>query len=306
MRIITIANQKGGCGKTTTSINLSASLALKGRKVLLIDMDPQGHAGAGLNIEVSEENPTIYNVLCRFDDEEITLDDVTIQVNDNLYLAPSNLTLSLLEQVLSMAEGRETRLKEAIEGSQQAYDYIVIDSPPSLGLITFNSLMASTEVYIPIDMGYFSLHGTGRLLEIVDLVRNKTGHAIRAKVIATKYDRRTKIAGEILSDIKNHFNGSMFNSVINTNVTLKEAVRSGKSIVDFRKSSSGYRDYSALAEEVIEEEIIPAVRIPAEPINRLFQSSETEKPLYWDKEDEMDSILEDSDFIPVSTPEYVT
>ncbi len=305
MRIITIANQKGGCGKTTTSINLSASLALKGRKVLLIDMDPQGHAGAGLNIEVSEENPTIYNVLCSFDDEEISLDDVTLQVAENFYIAPSNLTLSLLDQVLSMVEGRETRLKEAIEGLQQAFDYIVIDCPPSLGLLTFNSLMASTEVYIPIDMGYFSLHGTGRLLEIVDLVRNKTGHAIRAKVIATKYDRRTKIAVEILGDIKNHFNGSMFNSVINTNVTLKEAVRSGKSIVDFRESSAGCRDYTALAEEVVEEEIIPAVRMPAEPISRLFESSEMETPL-WDEDDETDSFLEDHDFIPDSIPDYVT
>lgn len=290
MRVISVANQKGGCGKTTTSINLSASLAFQGRKVLLIDMDPQGHAGKGLNIETDETKPTIYNVFCNFEGQSITLDHVTRQIGENFHIAPSNLTLSIIEQVLSMAEGRETRLKLAIERSQQTYDYIVIDCPPSLGLLTFNSLMASSEVFIPIDMGFFSLHGTSRLLAIIDMVRNKTGHAIRAKFIATQYDRRTKIAGEILNDIKNNFDGSMFTTVINSNVKLKEAVRSRKSIIDYDSRCAGYRDYMALAEEVIEEEIIPAVRIPAEPISKLFRTSENEPLPFWHRDEQAEEI----------------
>jgi len=259
MRVISIANQKGGCGKTTTAINLSASLALKGQKVLLIDMDPQGHAGAGLNIKASEEKTTIYNVLCNFNDEKIGLDEATLQVAENFFLVPSNLTLSLLEQVLSMAEGRETRLRDAIEGSKQNYDYVVIDCPPSLGLLTFNSLMASMEVFIPIDMAFFSLLGTGKLLEIINMVRNKTGHLIRVKVIATMYDKRTNISGQILENLKDQFKDSIFSTVINSNVKLKEAAGFGKAIVDYDKLSQGYKDYMALAEEVVAEERIPGV-----------------------------------------------
>jgi len=290
MRVIAVANQKGGCGKTTTSINLSASLASQGRKVLLIDMDPQGHAGKGLNIETDETTPTIYNVFRNFEGQSITLDQVTRQIGENFHIAPSNLSLSIIEQVLSMAEGREKRLKQAIERSQETYDYIVIDCPPSLGLLTFNSLMASSEVFIPIDMGFFSLHGTSRLLAIVDMVRNKTGHSIRAKFIATQYDKRTKISGEILNDIKNNFDGSMFATVINSNVKLKEAARSRKSIIDYDRRCAGYRDYMSLAKEVIEEEVIPAVRIPAEPISKLFRTTENAPPPFWHKDEQAEEI----------------
>ena len=187
-------------------------------------------------------------------------------------------------------EGRETKIRQAIERSQQAYDYILIDCPPSLGLLTFNSLMASTEVFIPIDMGFFSLHGTSRLLAIIDMVRNKTGHVIKAKFIATQYDRRTKISDEILNDIKNNFEGSMFTTVINSNVKLKEAARSRKSIIDYNKRCAGYRDYMSLAEEVIEQEVIPAVRIPAEPISKLFRTTENAPPPFWHRDKQAEEI----------------
>ncbi len=259
MRTVAIANQKGGCGKTTTAINLSACLALKGQKVLLIDMDPQGHSSMGLGIKTDELKKTIYDVIGCAEGTKTRLDDVTVQVSENFHIAPSNLTLSLLEQNLSMTQGRETRLKEAIDDLYEIYDYIMIDCPPSLGLLTFNSLMAATEVFIAIDMGYFSLHGTGKLMEIIDMVRNKTGHFIRVKVIATKYDKRTRIAHEILHDIKAHFDGSMFGTVVNANVKLKEAASFGKSIADYWQRSRGFRDYNALAEEVVSEESIPGV-----------------------------------------------
>ena len=254
MRIVSIANQKGGCGKTTSAINLSACLAYKGRKVLLIDMDPQGHSAIGLNINIDELEKTVLNTLCNSNDAKVVLNDVTIQVDDNFDIAPSNISLSTFEQHLSMVQGRETKLKEAIDGLYQIYDYIIIDCPPSLGLLTFNSLIASTEVIVPIEMSLFSLHGISRLLEIVTLVREKTGHEIRIKVIATMFDKRTRISKEVLQDIKNHFKDSMFRTVVNTNVKLKEAASFGRSIVDYDRKAKGFSDYMALAKEVIAEE----------------------------------------------------
>ncbi|MGB6011430.1 MAG: AAA family ATPase [Desulfobacterales bacterium] len=254
VRIVSIANQKGGCGKTTSAINLSACLAHKGRKVLLIDMDPQGHSAIGLNININELKKTVLNTLCNTNDAKVVLNDVTIKVDDNFDIAPSNISLSTFEQHLSMVQGRETKLKEAIDGLYQIYDYIIIDCPPSLGLLTFNSLIASTEVIVPIEMSLFSLHGTSRLLEIVTLVREKTGHEIRIKVIATMYDKRTRISKEVLQDIKNHFKDSMFRTVVNTNVKLKEAASFGRSIVDYDRKAKGFSDYMALAKEVIAEE----------------------------------------------------
>jgi len=254
VRIISIANQKGGCGKTTSSINLSACLAHKGRKVLLIDMDPQGHSAIGLNINISKLKKTVFDTLWDSNDAKVLLDDVTIRVDDNFDIAPSNISLSTFEQHLSMVQGRETKLKEAIDGLNTIYDYIIIDCPPSLGLLTFNSLIASKEVMVPIEMSLFSLQGISRLLEIITMVREKTGHEIRIKVIATMYDKRTRIAKEVLQDIKNHFNDSMFRTVVNTNVKLKEAASFGRSIVDYDQKAKGFRDYMALAKEVIAEE----------------------------------------------------
>ncbi len=256
MRVISIANQKGGCGKTTTAINLSACLSLKRRKVLLIDLDPQGHSATGLNIDTDTLEKTVHHALGNAEGTRLGLDEVNIKIAENLDVAPSNIGLSTFEHNLSKIKGRETRLREAIEDLNQPYDYIIIDCPPSLGLLTFNALMASREVFIPIEMGLFSLHGTGKLMEILELVRDKTEHEIRIKVIATMFDRRTRIAKEILKEIRDHFKGRMFRTPINTNVKLREAPGFGKSVVEYARNSKGCADYLALANEVLREEKI--------------------------------------------------
>lgn len=240
MRIISIANQKGGCGKTTTAINLSACLSLAKRKTLLIDMDPQGHAGMGLDILSGEAAMTIFEVLANPAGKDIPLDEVIIPTTEHLSIAPSDIALSMFEQHQSMVDGRENRLKQAINGLTESFDYIIIDCPPSLGLLTFNALMASTEVLIPIDMGLYSLHGTGRLLEILDLVREKTGHTLHFKVVATMCDRRTRLAKEVLQNIREHFGSAMCTTVISTNVKLNEAASHGKAIADYDHHARGF------------------------------------------------------------------
>lgn len=252
MRIITITNHKGGCGKTTTAINLSAGITRHERKVLLIDMDPQAHSTIGFNIKPQELKKTIYNVL--LDPKNVSLNETIINVTGNLDIVPSDIVLSGAELELAGVIGREKELFRAIAKLEKNYDYIIIDSPPNLGLLTFNALVASSEVVIPIESSFFALHGVNRLLEVIQIVKDKLDHSIKVHILATIFDRRTNIAREVLDELNKFFQEKMLKTVINTNVKLKETAAKGVSIFDYDPDATGAKDYDELAREIIAQE----------------------------------------------------
>jgi chromosome partitioning protein len=254
MRIIASANQKGGCGKTTTAINLSASLALREKKVLLIDCDPQAHATMGLKINPLELQMSMYDVMKPGQDDVTYIEDILYSINDNFDFAPSSAKLSAVEQELSGIDGREDRLYNAIRPLKEAYDYIIIDSPPSIGHLSFNVLRACTEVIIPIDLSLFSLRGISKLTEIIIMLKEKLGHEIRSRALITMYDFRTKYSRHVMEKVKEEFGQNVFESVIRYNIRLREAVDYGVPVADYDKRSIGHQDYEKLAEEVIASE----------------------------------------------------
>jgi len=256
MRIIASANQKGGCGKTTTAINLSFSLSLKGKRVLLIDFDPQAHATIGLNVKPSDLGKSIYDVITPKKNDFLGIEDILIPIRDNLDLAPSNLILTAVEQELSGVEGRENRLLEAIQILKEQYDYdfIVIDCPPSIGHLCFNALRASDEVIIPIDMSLFSLRGVAKLIEIITLIKDKVGHDVKSRALITMYDRRTRYARVVLDKVRAEFGNNVFDTVIRYNIRLRETADCGLPVGDYDKNSIGHADYESLAEEIIGSE----------------------------------------------------
>ena len=253
MRVIACANQKGGCGKTTTAINLSSSLAIKGKKVLLIDFDPQAHATMGLNVKLSELENSIYDVITPKKNGYLGIGDILVYIKDNFDLAPSSLILTALEQELSGIEGREDRLFEAIQELKEeyAYDYVVIDCPPSVGHLCFNALRACDEVIIPLDMSLFSLRGVTKLIEIITLIKEKVGHDIKSRALITMYDRRTRYSRVVLEKVQTEFGNNVFDTVIRYNIRLRETADHGLPVGDYDKYSIGHMDYENLAEEII-------------------------------------------------------
>lgn len=251
MRIIAIANQKGGCGKTTTAINLSSSLALKGQRVLLIDFDPQAHATMGLNVMPSDLEKCIYDVITPKQDEEVILDEILIPIKDTFDLAPSNITLSLLEQELTGLKGREDRLYNAIQCLVAEYDYVIIDCPPSIGHLCFNALRAADEVIIPIDMSLFSLRGVAKLTEIILMLNEKLEREIMSRALITMYDSRTRYSETVLEKVKAEFEKHVFETVIRYNIRLRESVDFGQPVGDYDRHAIGHIDYENLADELI-------------------------------------------------------
>ena len=254
MRVIASANQKGGCGKTTTAINLSSSLSLKGQKVLLIDFDPQAHATMGLNVKPSDLEKTIYDVITPKKNWLWGIEDILVPIKDNFDLAPSSLILSAFEQELSGLERREHRLFQAIQPLKEQYDFIIIDCPPSIGHLCFNALRACDEVIIPIDMSLFSLRGVAKLIEIIIMLKDKIGHDIKSRALITMYDRRTRYSRTVLEKVQAEFGNNVFDTVIRYNIRLRETADLGLPIGDYDKHAIGHMDYENLAEEVIGSE----------------------------------------------------
>lgn len=247
MRVISVTNQKGGCGKTTTSVNLSAYLAKNGKRTLLIDVDPQGAATTGLGVDKWGLDKTVYDVLIG----EASMDDVIIPTKvPNLYLAPTNINLSGAVLELAGQMGREYILKKKLNHVNE-YDYIIIDTPPSLDLLTINALVASTEIFVPIQTEYYALEGMSQLLKIVDMVSERLGTRLSRRFLLTMFDSRTKLSNEVADQVKAHFKGDVFQTVIPRNVKLAEAPSYGEPISMYDSTSSGAKAYDELAEEVM-------------------------------------------------------
>jgi chromosome partitioning protein len=254
MKIVAIANQKGGCGKTTTAINLSGAIARLGKKVLLIDLDPQAHATFGLGALNAPMDKSIYNVLTDNDEKRRDIADCIINISENLDMIPSNILLSTLEQELKDIEGAVSKLFELINAGQLNYEYTIIDCPPSLGFLTFNALRAAGLVIVPVDMGAFSLMGVGKLLGMIELIKVKINHAPKVRALATLYDKRLKYSATMLNDIKTFFKDMLLETIIRLNVTLKKSVAQGVSVLQFDGKSNGACDHIALAQEIVRME----------------------------------------------------
>ncbi len=269
MRTIAIINQKGGCGKTTTSINLAACLARLGEKTLLVDMDPQGHCAVGLAVPEAQIEKTVYDALIEpSDGKPMRLAETVWQIASDFDLAPANLKLAAFEQVFAGRPGREDRLVRALETVRGQYKWCIIDCPPSVGLITFNALRAADEVIVPVETGFFSLHGLTRMMQTLDHLREQTGRSVQIRILPTLYDTRTKLAREVLSEMRSRFKGQMMESTVNFNTKLKEAASFGQPITEYDPGSRGYKDFVNLARELMGHRPIDIDEPGEEPLSR--------------------------------------
>jgi chromosome partitioning protein len=252
MRTIAVVNQKGGVGKTTVSINLASALAEMEHKTLLIDMDSQSHCAVGLAVPEEQIEQSIYDVMISHSkDEPMRLGEILWEVSEKLELAPASIDLSAFEQQMAGLPDRELCLKKVLDGIKNEYEFVVIDCPPAVGLLTFNALRAATDVIVPVETGYFSLHGLSKQLETLAILCQRCSHTVSVKVLASMYDIRTKMAREILAELRKHFGDKMFKTVVNFNTKLKEAASFGQPISEYDPASKGHKDFQELVKELM-------------------------------------------------------
>lgn len=249
-RIIAVANQKGGVGKTTTTVNLAACLAKMGKKVLLVDIDPQGNSTSGLGVDKRRCEKTVYDCLVN----EEKMENVAVETEyENLSLCPSNLDLSGAEIELISVMGRENRLKESLESVKESYDYILIDTPPSLGLITINTMTAANSVLIPIQCEFYALEGVSQLVETIKKIKKALNPSLFIQgIVMTMYDARTNLAVQVVDEVKRFFPGKVYKTIIPRNVRISEAPGFGRPVIYYDKASKGAEAYAELACELVE------------------------------------------------------
>jgi len=247
--VLAVVNQKGGVGKTTTSVNLSAYLALRGKKTLLIDIDPQGNATSGVGLEKKELDKTIYDVLINNDD----IKDVILTTGrKNLSICPANIQLAGAEIELVAMLSRENILKRALQGIRNQYDFIIMDCPPSLGLITLNALTATDGIIVPIQSEYYALEGLTQLMDTINIVKKHLNPSLDILgVVVTMFDSRTQLSHQVAAEVKKYFGEKLFKTIVPRNVRLSEAPSFGLAINEYDSKSKGADAYEFLAKEVI-------------------------------------------------------
>lgn len=249
-KVIAIANQKGGVGKTTTAVNLSACLGKLGKKTLLIDIDPQGNTTSGLGVDPRSVETSVYDCIIN----DTPMSEVLIKTEfDNLWICPSNIDLAGAELELVMKDNREYVLKNSIAEIKDSFDFIFIDCPPSLGLITLNSFSASDSVLVPIQCEYYALEGLSQLTNTIKMVKQKLNPSLALEgVLMTMFDARTNLSIQVVDEVKKFFKEKVYGTIIPRNVRLSEAPSFGQPIIEYDKHSKGAECYSDLAEEVVE------------------------------------------------------
>jgi chromosome partitioning protein len=252
MHIIALSNQKGGCGKTTSAINIAASLAHLGRRTLLVDLDPQAHATFGLGVRSDKIESSIYNVLTEQEGRRKDfLEDILIPVDDRLDLAPSHILLSTIEQEFTNKDESVSKLHQVLASVSFPYEYVIIDCPPSLGFLTFNALRASQTVIVPIELGSFSLMGVGKLLSMIELIRVKLQHTPKVYALPTMVDRRTNFSKHMIARISDTFGEHVLSSAIRQTVSVRESQAKGRPLVKHDAKSKGALDYLMLSQELV-------------------------------------------------------